>query len=217
MDGTPEDHRRLRRALPGTADAYDHVIDLLPHLRRLPRLVITQTIAPATAHRAAENFDHLLGLGFTRVNLLPGYFIPWRPAQLDALEAGFQGIAERLRAAWAAGRGLYLRNLFTRAPTPFFNTGLVVDADRTIHPSNVGLSGSLEGLLGRTRVGDLDDPPTAEALAARAADISGMLQESVSPRVWRSTLAADAALTRLCESLLPHWLAWRARRRAGAA
>ena len=214
MDGAPGDHRRLRRALPGTADAYDHVQRLLPRLLRLPRLVITQTIAPSTARRAADNFDHLLGLGFTRFNLLPGYFIPWRGEQLEALEAGFGGIARRLRAAWSAGRGLYLRNLFTRAPTPFFNTGLVVDADRSIHPSNVGLSGSLEGLLGRTRVGDLDDPPAPEALAARARAIPDLLRASVPPRVWDSTLAADAALTRLCEGLLPHWLALRAQRRA---
>ena len=46
-DGKPDDHRRLRRALPGVADSYDHVSALLPYILRTPRVVVTQTIAPA--------------------------------------------------------------------------------------------------------------------------------------------------------------------------
>lgn len=207
LDGRPEDHRGLRRALPGVADSYQHVRDLLPALLRAPRLVVTQTIAPSTAPRAAENFAHLLELGFRRFNLLPGYYLPWRPAQLDALEAGFSAIGQRIRAEWAAGRPLYLRNLFTWAPTPFFNTGLVVDADRSVHPSNVGLSGQLDGLRGQTRLGSLDEPPTPDALAAGAARVEELLRQALPEGVWASTQAVDAALTRLVRGLYPAWLA----------
>ena len=98
MDGHPTDHRRLRRALPGVADTYDRLMALRPLLLETPRLVITQTIAPATAVRAAENFDHLLSLGFRRFNLLPGYYIPWRPAQLAALRKGFADIGATIEA-----------------------------------------------------------------------------------------------------------------------
>lgn len=209
MDGRPEDHRRLRRALPGVADSYDHVLSLLPALLATPRVVLTQTIAPATAARAADNFEHLLDLGFRRFNFLPGYFVPWKAAQLAALERSLAGIGDRIRAEWAAGRRLYVRNLFTWAPTPFFNTGLVVDADRSIHPSNVGLSGQLDGLRGRTRVGDLDQPPPPQVLAARALDVNSMLEEVLPDRVWQSTLAADAALTKLVRGLYPAWAAAR--------
>lgn len=214
MDGAPKDHRRLRRALPGVTDAYDHVVSLLPELLTLPRMVVTQTVAPATARRAAENFDHLLGLGFRRFNLLPGYYIPWKAEQLASLKTGFHAIGDRFESAWASGRRLYLRNLFTRAPTPFFNTGMVVDADRSIHPSNVGLSGSLDETLGRTKVGDLDHPPSAAALAAAAARMPALLKEAVDPAVWDATLAVDAELTALCERLLPAWLATRRQRRS---
>ena len=69
----------------------------------------------------------------------------------------FAEIGRQIEMAWSNNERLYLRNLFTWSPTPFFNTGLIVDSDRSIHPSNVGLSGSLEGLLGRTRLGTLED------------------------------------------------------------
>ena len=216
MDGTPEAHRRFRRALPGVADSYDRVLALLPQLIRTPRVVVTQTIPPASAAGADENLAHLLSLGFRRFNLLPGYFLPWRPDQLDALRVSFDAIAARVTARWRAGRAFYLRNLFTRAPTPFFNTGLVVDADCTLHPSNVGLSAALDELRHRTRVGTLDEPPTREALSDAASRTNRLLQEALPERVWDSTQRVDAELTRLCEALYPEFFAWRTRRRGAA-
>lgn len=217
LDGRPEDHRALRRTLPGVADSYDHVVSLLPALTTLPRLVVTQTIAPKTAARAADNFRHLRELGLWRFNFLPGYYIPWRDEQLAALSAAFAAIANDVRTSWERGERVYIRNLFTRAPTPFFNSGLVVDADRSIHPSNVGLSGSLEELLNETQVGTLDDPPTRELLAERSAAINGLLEARLPERVWTSTMAVDAALTRFCEGLYPAYFAQRERRARGAA
>lgn len=214
MDGAPEDHRRMRRAMPGVADAYDHLMTLRPRLLTTPRLVITMTIPPATAGRAADNLRHLLSLGFFRFNLLPGYYLPWRTSQLAALSASFDAIRGIIEERWRSGRHLYLRNLFTRAPTPFFNTGLVVDADRTIHPSNVGLSGTLDHLRAETQVGTLDAPPTPEQLAEKAAQVNGLLEQALPEKVWTSTLAVDAELTRLCRSLYPALVEYRKQRGA---
>jgi hypothetical protein len=217
MDGAPEDHRRYRRIHSEAGqvpDAYDHIVSLLPGLMRTPRVVVTQTIPPATAGRAAANFSHLLSLGFWRFNLLPGYFIPWKQDQITALRAGFDGIAKVIQKAWANNQRLYLRNLFTYAPTPFFNTGLVVDADRTIHPSNVGLSGQLDGLRGQTQCGTLDHPPMPAQLEERAKAVNGLLESSLPKHVWSSTQAVDAELTRLCQGLYPDYLADRKRRKA---
>lgn len=217
LDGKPEDNRKFRRAVDGVADAYDHVAALAPELATVPRVVITQTIPPTTAGRAADNFRHLLGLGFWRFNLLPGYYIPWTDQRLAELRTGFDGIRDEILGRWARGERLYLRNLFTWQPTPFFNTGFVVDADATIHPSNVGLSGSLEELLGQTRCGSLDEPPSAELLEAKAREINALLERSLPPRVWSSTQAVDAELTRLCRSLYPAYARYRAARREVAA
>jgi hypothetical protein len=214
MDGAPEDHRRLRRALPGIADTYDHVVSLMPELLRTPRVVVTQTIAPATSGRAADNFRHLRTLGFWRFNLLPGYYIPWNDDQLARLERSFAAIGDQIEAAWARGERLYLRNLFTWAPTPFFNTGLVVDADRTIHPSNIGLSGALDDTRARTVCGTLDDPPSPDALAAKAREVNPLLEQVLPPRAWASTQAVDAQLSALCRRLYPAYRRDRARRRS---
>lgn len=215
VDGRPEDHSRLRRPLhPGGPDSHAAVLKWLPRLLRLPRLVVTQTIAPVTAARAWENFRYLRGLGFRRFNLLPGYYLPWREAQLQALARGFAGIAEDFEAAWERGERLYLRNLFTRAQTPFFNTGFVVDCDRTIHPSNLILAGSLDALRRQTAVGTLDHPPEPEALQAAQARVPALLREHLPEAVLESTRRVDALLTALCHRLYPAYVRRRLRERA---
>lgn len=204
LDGAPEDNRRFRRALHADVpDAYDHIMRLREKILRTPRVVITQTIPPATASRAAENFEHLLELGFRRFNLLPGYYIPWRAEQLMALSEGFDAIGERIRGIWASGRPLYLRNLYTWAPTPFFNTGFVVDCDGTIHPSNLGLSSKLDDLRAYTQIGTLDDPPSPQDLAEKAELVNELLMTHLEPGVWESTQEVDRLLTGLCRSLYP--------------
>jgi len=213
MDGDERIHQRFRRALPGVPSSYAHLMAMLPALLAQPRLVVTQTIAPAAADGAGASFAHLRGLGFRRFNLLPGYYLAWSEAQLGHLRTAFDAIGAAYRTAWAADEYLYLRNLFTLAPTPFFNTGLVVDSDRTIHPSNVGLSGQLDGLRGQTEVGTLDDPPTPEALEAAGQRVGALIEEALPERILASTRAADGELTRLVRPLYPVWGAWRKRRR----
>lgn len=214
IDGRPEDHRRFRRALPGVADTYERLLNLLPALLATPRVVVTQTIPPASAARAAENFNHLNQLGFTRFNLLPGYYLPWTAEQLVALRTSFEGIGAEIKARWARGEALYLRNLYTLAPTPFFNTGLVVDVDGSLYPSNLILTGKLDSLRETLRVGTLSDPPDPATLAARSAEVNGALERALPPEILRATRAADAELTRLCRRLYPAWKLWRAGRGA---
>lgn len=214
IDGAAKDHRRMRRALPGVEDSYDHLVDILPELLTVPRVVVTQTIAPATAVNAAENFAHLCELGFRRFNFLPGYFVPWRTEQLSHLRRNFARIQEQIQQQWREGRYLYVRNLFVRAPTPFFNQGLIVDSDSTIHPSNVGLSGALDHLRAETEVGTLSHPPSRVELDTAASRVNALIQESVSERIWNSTLAADAELTHFCAALLPDFLRHKRSRQA---
>jgi len=209
LDGRPGDNRKMRRALDGVPDAYSHIVSLRDSLVRLPRFVITQTIAPALAKNAADNFIHLCDLGFRKFNFLPGYFIPWRSKQLLALRRSFDQIRAWIEESWKKGNHIYIRNLFIRAPTPFFNTGLIVDSDGSIHPSNLGLSGTLDHLRSQTRVGDIHNPPTTEQLTSRAAEINKLLESELSPRIWESTLAADKELSRFCSAIWPAFVSYR--------
>jgi len=216
MDGAPSDHRRFRKALPGVGDAYTHLVTMMPRIIATPRVVVTQTIPPATAHRAAENFEHLLGLGLRRFNLLPGYFLPWREDQLESLRANFGAIKRRIESLWTAGDYLYLRNLFVWAPTPFFNTGLVVDSDGSIHSSNVVLSGKMEELGPQTQLGTLDAPPAPDALDQSAAATWELLQAELPERIIQSTREADAALSELVQGLYGPWARWKRSRKESA-
>ena len=216
LDGRPEDHRAERVAVNSAVpDAYDHVVSLKDRLLRTPRVVITQTIAPERAVNADANLAHLLELGFWRFNFLPGYYIPWTIEQVDDLEQAFQQMSERIQARWRQGTKTYVRNLFTWAPTPFFNTGFVVDADRTIHPSNVGLSGALDHLRSQTAVGSLDEPPSHVQLRERTEQVNQILESSLDPHVLDSTRTVDGKLSDFCRGLYPHWAAYK--RRGSAA
>ncbi len=207
LDGEPGDHDGLRRG----ARTYDTVTRWLPELLRLPRFVVTQTIAPSTAARAAANFRHLRALGIRRFNLLPGYYLPWTEAQLSALHQSFDEIAAHFETAWSLGERLYLRNLFVRAPTPFYNTGFVVDSDRRIYPNNLVLAGAFDSLRAATSIGSLDAPPTPERLAEATAAAPAVLEAAVGARIMESTRLADAALTALCNRLYPAYFKMRAR------
>lgn len=209
LDGDAATHDGLRRGAPSHA----HVLGLLPELIRLPRFVVTQTIAPAMAARAAENFRYLRSIGIRRFNLLPGYYLPWSATQLDALHRAFGEIAAEIEGAWARGEALYLRNLFVRAPTPFFNTGFVVDVDRRIHPSNLILAGRYDDLRDTTALGTLDDPPDRAALDRGAGEAAALLMARLAPEVRQGTEAADRALTGLCNRLYPAYFRAREARR----
>ena len=215
MDGKPEDHRRQRRPVTkDIPDTYEHVLTLSPRLTNMPRVVLTQTIAPATAYRAAENFQHLLDLGFWRFNFLPGYYIPWKPKQLVALEENFSQIHDKIANRWENMQRTYVRNLFTWAPTPFFNTGMVVDSDGSIHPSNVGLSGALDHLREQTQIGTLANPPSLDEIETGARRVNGLLESALSEKIWNSTQAVDGSLSTFCRQLYPYWARYKRRRDA---
>ncbi|MFH2009455.1 MAG: radical SAM protein [bacterium] len=213
LDGTASDHDLHRRRRGGEGGSYERAVERLPELLATPRVVVTQTIPPALAHRAAENLEHLLSLGFRRFNLLPGYFLPWSEEQLTALRDNFARIARLIEARWERGERFYLRNLFTWAPSAFFNQGLIVDADRRIHASNLGQWGSFEELLEETLVGDLDHPPAATTLAVRGRRVLALLEKVVPGPALESTRAVDAALTAFCRRLYPALAARRRRER----
>ena len=111
----------------GVADAYDHIVGLLPRLLKIPRVVVTQTIPPSTAHRAHENFLHLRELD-SGAQFPARVLYSWKDRQIEALAGGFDAISKTIQEDWNTGAKMYIRNLFTWAPTPFFNSGLVVDS-----------------------------------------------------------------------------------------
>lgn len=212
IDGKLRDHDGLRRGAP----THDVVVAWLPELLKLPRFVVTQTVAPSTAVRAAENFRYLLSLGIRRFNLLPGYYLPWRPEQLVALRQSFTEIGDEIAKLWAQGERVYLRNLFVKAPVPFYNTGFIVDSDRRIYPNNLVLAGNLDHLREVATVGTLDLPPSNQQLDEASLRTAGLLHDTLGAPIMEATAAADAELTRLVNRLYPAYFASRRSRETPA-
>ena len=205
IDGLPENHLKMRRSLSKDLNSYENIISVLDILLDMPRVVVTQTIPPATAKFAYENYMHLRSLGFWRFNFLPGYYLPWKEESLLLLREGFTKISQDIIKNWKADRPLYVRNLFTWAPTIFFNTGMIVDSDRRIHPSNIGLSGQLDHILNQTAVGNLDHPPSIVELEEAAKRIPHLIARHVKDHILQATQRADQELTRLCTNLWPYY------------
>ena len=107
MDGLARDHRRMRRPLAEskeTVDSYHHIRSLLPELLRVPRLVITQTIAPATARNAVENFGAFAGIGLSAVQFFfPGILFRGDPSSCSSSSKGSVALARSSRRAGARG------------------------------------------------------------------------------------------------------------------
>jgi hypothetical protein len=209
LDGKPEDHRGSRRVLPGEPDALASIDRLLPHLLRYPRFTATQVIAPELAERAVDNFRYLLSRGVRRFNLLPASWVVWSREQLEALRAGLAGIAELVRAEWRAGRSLYLRNLFVRSPQPTFASGVVVDVDGHIFPSDCVLANLDEQARVDLCAGSVESPPSEAELQRRAARVPEVLERTWPREVLDSTRAADQVLNGFYRSLMREYLALR--------
>jgi len=206
LDGRPEDHLASRHTLPGKPDALTNIEALLPRLRRFQRVVVAQVISPDLAERAAMNFEHLLSLGFRRFNLLPASWVLWSHEQLDALRASLEEIATRVRAEWRAGRSLYLHNLFIRSPQPTFTSGVVVDVDGRIYPSDCMLANLDEQARADVCCGSVESPPREDDLREHATLVPGVLERYWPSGVVESTRAADRVLDGFYRPLMREYL-----------
>ena len=95
--------------------------------------------------------------------------------------------------------------IFYMGSNDLFNTGMIVDSDRRIHPSNIGLSGQLDHILDKTAIGDLDIPPTIDTLEETATQIPSLISEHINDHILQSTKKADMELTRFCRTLWPYY------------
>lgn len=212
LDGGRGDHDRFRRTVDGACGSYDAVAASFPDMLRAPRLVVTQVIAPATAARGAENFEHLWSVGFRRFKILPALYLPWSPAQLADLRRSLERIAMRIADAWRRDEYAYVRNLFTVAAVPGFNTAIVVDSDETIYATDAVMTDLPAATRDALRIGTLDAPPAQQAIEGAAAEARRAVQ-ALYPEALRDAAArADAEILRFCRSLYGPLREWRARR-----
>jgi len=173
----------------------------LPSLRRLPNLLVNVCIPPGGGDQVAGYVSQLLRWGFTRLNLLPACFVPWRPQELVALEKGLR-TTEVLLGRWAdRGRPVEVRNLATLNPTPLFNHGLVVDVNGEVFPSNAFLASPLRSLRARYCLGNVRDPDRLDWERAREIPWDDLFREHMPAATYASTRKVDGLLTGFVDGL----------------
>ena len=106
-------------------------------------------------------------------------------------------MSERIQSRWRQGTKTYVA-IFTWAPTPFFN--VVVDADRTIHPSM--LASPVPRSSPQSDGGGVLDEPPSQIQLERTRHQS-ILESSLDPHVLDSTRTVDGKLSDSVEDCTP--------------
>lgn len=157
LDGTPEVQNHARPARLKVLDSYDNGI-----APRAPAIVasglaheVIMVVLPHNVARLAENFFHIAGLGFKRVQINFALGVMWTPHHKQAFADQLFQIGNELRRRWARGDSLTLINLEADPYPVRLNGEVTVDYDGTIYCGN--------GFLHETEhkqslvVGHLDD------------------------------------------------------------
>jgi hypothetical protein len=163
-------------------------------LAALPNVLVNVCVPPREAAGLPRRVAGLLKAGFSRLNILPAFYVEWSEPQLRALERSLRVSAGLLSEWRRQGRPLEVRNLTVSNPTPLFNHGMVVDVDGEAYASNAALCAPFyrrrkELRLGSVLRGRLDWG------RARAVRYDELFRECLSPAAYESTARVNSLLT----------------------
>ncbi len=157
LEGGRAAQNRHRPSLEPGLDSYDHSV--APHASLLRELGLAHdliwVVGPASVEDMVENFEHLMALGFPRIQLNWAHNQLWGPGRRQAFADGLHRIAALLRVRWREGRGPWLVNLEeTLARVRTFREP-TIDHDGTVFANNAFLYRPQERTA--LRLGHLDD------------------------------------------------------------
>lgn len=151
---------------------------------------------------ALARLGELLRMGYRRFNFLPAYYVPWRDEQLADLRTSFAALRRLFEGLRSRGEAVDVKNLRVWSPIPLYNDALTVDVDGTLYASNMVQCEGMEKYRERLRLAGVSDAPSDGArLRMDGTLLEGILKEWAGPEAWRSTQAADAALTEFVAGL----------------
>lgn len=195
LDGDPATQITYRRSnIPGE-DSYTRSIAAHAgaiQASGLPYDVI-MVVQPRTASRLAANFLHIVGLGFTRVQINFALGVRWTRAHITTFAAELHALGVELERRWARGDDVTLINL-ENGPLPVrLNGEIHVDYDGTIYGSNGFLHEP--PTKAEFAVGHLDDLAGFDRYWLDAPDNDFLLERTYPPDITRNNLAVGRVLT----------------------
>lgn len=100
---------------------------------------VVQVVHPRNAERMADNFRHILSLGYRRVQLNYALGVWWEPPSVDAWARGLMEIGREVKARAEAGDPVELVNLEETLLTVRGSLELTIDWDGTVFGSTAFL------------------------------------------------------------------------------
>lgn len=194
LDGDPETQNRFRRAWK-QGDSYQMGIapraaDILAS--GLEHEVI-MVVHPANVDRMPDNFFHIAGLGFQRVQINFALGSKWSSSQQKSFATGLFQIGEELRRRWARGDPLMMVNLEGRPMPIRLNGEITVDWDGTLYGGNAFLHETPH--KDKFRLGRLNDFGHFDRYWMDAPSNELLLEYSYEAAVTRNNLAVGRILT----------------------
>ena len=141
LDGDRDTQNKFRRALEKGRDSYTEGIPEKAEMIRasgIPHEVIMVVHREAVS-RMPENFFHIVGLGFPRVQINFALGAVWSVDQKKAFAAGLHNIGEQLKTRWLNGEKVSLINLEGQPMPIRLNGEVTVDWDGTVYGGNAFL------------------------------------------------------------------------------
>ncbi len=194
LEGSRKAQNRFRPSVEPGLDSYDHSI--APHAALLRELGLAHdliwVVGPASARDMGDNLQHLIDLGFPRIQLNWAHNQLWGPAARQAFADGLHQVAGMLRARWARGRGPWLVNLGeTLARIRTFREP-TVDHDGTVFANNAFLYRPQEREA--LRLGHLDDRACLDRYRMDGLSDARLLAHSFPETVSRNNASVGAVL-----------------------
>ena len=141
LDGDSATQNKFRRALEKGRDSYAEGIPDKADMIRSSGITheVIMVVHPEAVHRMPDNFFHIVGLGFPRVQINFALGAVWSVEQKKAFAQGLHTIGAHLKERWADGEEVSLINLEGQ-PVPIrLNGEVTVDWDGTVYGGNAFL------------------------------------------------------------------------------
>lgn len=197
LDGPRETHCSERR---GDGDIFGWTELYAKRLSLMKNVIVNKVVSPGNVSRLLDDFAFIRKLGFSRINVLPAYYVHWPREALIALNERLEKLARLIRMMERDGFPVSIRNLELSGELPLFNTGMVVDTDGGVYAANHIMYGELRRLREdalRTDVRAFNP----ESLAGAAHREMDFIARGVPRETLECAYALDAALSKFVNAL----------------
>ncbi len=198
LDGDPKTQNTFRHSRHKDGDSYATGIApraALIHDSGLHYDVI-MVVHPLNAHKLFENFFHVVGLGFRRVQINVGLGVIWKKKRHEAFVAQLHKLGVELLRRWNAGDDLVFVNAEQPPMAIRLNGEVTVDHDGTVYGGNAFLHETEHKQ--RFVVGHLDDASNFDRYWLDGPGNDELLAWSYPPDVTANNLAVGKTLRNFC-------------------